>query len=104
MSKVWMVKCLSNLEDDIGHFNTSSVVSICTSSDLAFEYIKMAVELDKKELAEDGIEYSTAGHPDGWVQSITYCDHGAKIYREYCCEEFHTDTFYDETYGTEEGV
>ena len=105
MSKVYVVKCKSCIDDDFGHSNLTGIVSICTTAELALEHIAKAVDLYRKELECGGIECAVNGHPDRWLQSITYKDGAATIEHTYCCEEFETDVFYsDETYGTEEGV
>lgn len=105
MSKVYVVKCESCVEDGYDSRNLTGIVSVCTSADLALEHITKAVDLDRKDLEHGGIEYDLAYRCDKWFPVISYSDNGTNIERRYCCEEFETDVFYsDENYGTKEGA
>lgn len=109
MSKVYVVKCLSNIKQRDGKdyiYALTDILSVCTTPDFAKEHIKMAVSIDEKDIKEQGIECVVVGYPDAWIQAVSFCDGDLSVVHKYCCEEFDTDTFFGfcETYGTKEGI
>lgn len=109
MSKVYVVKSISIVKERGGQDYTyalTDVFSVCTTSDIAKEHIKMAVSIDEKDLKEQGIECVVVGYPDAWIQAVSFCDGDLSVVHKFCCEEFETDdsSGFCGPYGTEEGV